>query len=124
MAAPRMKLTIDGRVYSIDDLELDEIAELEEALGVPFAEFEFGSTSVMKHFAHHFLVKEDPDFTLEAAGKLKLSAFLEDEEEAEEEDAGPPVSSEALNGSSGTASESTGTSSETNDPEPAATGLR
>ena len=118
----RMKLKIEGREYSVDDLTLDELEQLEEAIGVPFDQMEFGSAKVLKHFAHLLISKTNPDFTLEDAGKLPISALMEDED-VEEEDAGPPVSSEAPNGSSGTASESTDTSEETNDPEPAAAGL-
>jgi hypothetical protein len=118
----RMKLKIEGREYSVDDLTLNELETLEEAIGVPFDQMEFGSAKVLKHFAHLLISKTNPDFTLEDAGKLPISALME--EEAEEEDAGPPVSSEALNGSSGTAAESVGTSEETSDPAHVAAGLR
>ena len=119
----RMKLKIDGKEYSVDDLTLDELEQLEEAIGVPFDQMEFGSAKVLKHFAHLLISKSDPTYTLEDAGKLPISALMEEEEE-EEDDAGPPASSVAPNGSSGTAAESIGTSEETNDPEPAAAGLR
>lgn len=119
----RMKLKIEGREYSVDDLTLDELEQLEEAIGVPFDQMEFGSAKVLKHFAHLLISKTDEAFTLEDAGKLPISALMEDEE-AEEEEAGPPVSSVAPNGSSGTAAVDVGTSEETSDPEHAAVGLR
>src|SRR5512142_1656886 len=103
----RMKLKIEGREYSVDDLTLDELEQLEEAIGTPFDQMEFGSAKTLKHFAHLLISKTNPDFTLEDAGKLPISALMEEEED-EAADAGPPESSEALNGSSGTPPDETG----------------
>lgn len=108
------KLTIDGREYVVDDLELADLMPIEKELGVPFGQWDFDSLEVLARLAHVLIKRENPDFTFEDATHLKISAINqgEAEDEAEADDAGPPESSEAPNGSSGTPSGGTATNDE------------
>lgn len=76
-------ITIDGREYAFDDLELGELEWLEEFIGKPLTDLNNLSTvkaSVgMIYIVRH---RENPEFTLEDARKTKMTAiFSQDEPE-------------------------------------------
>lgn len=63
-------------VYDIDDMTMDEIEELEELIDVPLDSIGKPNTKkakLMKAIVYIIEKRTNPAFTLEDAGKLKLS---------------------------------------------------
>lgn len=65
----------DQIVFDLDELSLNELELLEEITGLPFDECLVTGkpkATVMKAFACIVKRREDPDFTIEQAGALKI----------------------------------------------------
>lgn len=62
---------------NLDDLELGEVEEFEEAMGQPFGEVNIESAKAMVHLVWIVKKRDDPKFTIAKARKLKLSQFSE-----------------------------------------------
>lgn len=65
----------DRIVFELDELSLDELEMLEEITGLPFDECLVEGkpkAKVMKAFACIVKRREDPEFTVEQAGALKI----------------------------------------------------
>jgi hypothetical protein len=84
------QMTIDGREYSLDDLTLGELEGLEDHLGLPLSQVDVNSARTMKYLVYIVKHREDPAFTLEQAGEVKITDLLSDSE-----DEVPPTSDAA-----------------------------
>lgn len=73
-------------VIDIDDLELGEVEEFEEAMGQTLDEININSAKALIRLVWIVKKRDDPKFTLTKARKLKLSQFGMDGDEP-----GPPT---------------------------------
>jgi len=78
-AKDEIKLKIDGVVYTLDpdDLELGELVALEDLTGKPYSEVDFESAKAMLGMAWVMIHRANANFTVEDAGRLKVSAFAD-----------------------------------------------
>lgn len=80
----------------IEDMTIDEMAELESITGMAFRNIDWEGlpASAMKAMAYIFGKRQDPTFTLEDAGRVKVRAFMppKTEERAAEADPTPLLS--------------------------------
>lgn len=72
-----IKLTIDGREFSLDpnDLELGEVEQIEEMTGAPISELDLRFAKSMRALVYLVVHRDNPAFTLEDAAKIKVSAI-------------------------------------------------
>lgn len=79
----QLTITFDGKEYTLDDFELGELEWLEEELGIFFADIGsddqaqrvIQSMKAATRLVYIIKKREDPEFTLDEARKLKLSVF-------------------------------------------------
>lgn len=79
--ADAMTIQFDGKSYSIDDFTLGELEWLEDEMGCALDEINAGSMKAALRFVCIIKRREDPEFTLDEARKLKLSIFDDSEPE-------------------------------------------
>lgn len=77
MADEGMKVFIEGKEYALDDFELGELEWLEDELGSLEDERAMRSMKAAVRFVTVIRRREDPDFSLDDARKLKMSVFDE-----------------------------------------------
>ena len=70
MASVLGDLTIDGRTYSLDDMTLGEMEELEDHMGLTLSQIDVNSARAMRFLVYVLRRREDPGFTLERAGEV------------------------------------------------------
>lgn len=96
-----MKVTVNGETYEVphkDDLDIDELIAVEEAIGLPGMRWDTeGGFAVLKGLVWVGMRRANPAFKYQDA-KFKLSDLEADEEEiadvmAGKDDAGSPASS-------------------------------
>jgi len=75
-----MTIQLEGKSFSIDDFELGELEWLEDELGVTLDEINPASMKAAVRFVYLIKKRENPNFTLEEARKLKLQVFADAEE--------------------------------------------
>ena len=70
------QINVNGKSYDFDvsELELDEVADVEEAIGVPMGDWAARSMRATIGFIWAIVRRTDPDFTLEDARKLKFGS--------------------------------------------------
>lgn len=75
MADDGLKVTIEGKTHDLEDFELGEIAWGEEQIGMALDD----ALPMTQALAFVAIIKrrENPDFSIEDAKKLKLSVFDE-----------------------------------------------
>jgi hypothetical protein len=78
-----LTIHLDGKPYSIDDFELGELEWLEDELGDTLDQINWNSMKAATRFVYLIKRRDDPDFTLDDARKIKLQAFNEPEPEPE-----------------------------------------
>lgn len=81
MASTLGDLQIDGKRYSLDDLTLGELEALEDHMGLPLSQVDLNSARAMKYLVYLVKHREDPNFTLDNAGEVKITDLLTQEEE-------------------------------------------
>ena len=88
-------IEISGKKYDLDDLTLDEMGEVENLCPrkrelpsgavidepTPFSELNYGSIPTIKAIALVIMRQQDPELTYETAGQLKVSGFLQPDED-------------------------------------------
>ena len=80
MADDALKVTIDGKEYAFDDFELGDLEWLEEYLGKPLTDVStLNSVKAAVGFVYLVKRRDDPDFTIEQARKVKMGALAESE---------------------------------------------
>lgn len=79
--ADAMTIELEGKSYRIDDFELGELEWLEDELGVALDEINASSMKAALRFVYIIKKRDNPDFTLDDARKLKLSIFDDGEKE-------------------------------------------
>jgi hypothetical protein len=88
--ADGISFNLEGKDYNLDDFELGELEWLEEELGFSFASLESGNQQAAEALASMksvtrivYLIKkrDDPEYTLEQARKIKLSAVFSEEDQ-------------------------------------------
>jgi hypothetical protein len=81
MAASGLQFTMDGKSYDIDDFELGDLEWLEDHIGMPLtADGALNSMKTMVGFVYLIKRRDDPNFTVEDARKIKLSVLDADDE--------------------------------------------
>jgi len=75
------ELSIDGKRYSLDDLTLDQLESLEDHMGLPLSQVDMNSARAMKYVVYLAKSGEDPSFTLEKAGQVRVAELIADEPE-------------------------------------------
>lgn len=78
-------LVIDGTPYALGDLELDELCELEDHVGLPMDAISFGSAKVIKYVVYLIRRRGDAEYKLSDAGSIKIGSV---ETEVDDESAG------------------------------------
>lgn len=66
--------------FDVNDLELGEAAELEEEFGCDLGDIDWTKAKAMAWFLYLMRRRENPEYTLEDALRVKLVAFLPPEE--------------------------------------------
>jgi hypothetical protein len=89
-----LKFHLDGEVYDIEDFELGELEWLETEMGESLDLINFSSMKAAVRVVCMIKRRENPEFSLDEARKLKLSVF--DEQEAD-----PPRPTKARKGTNG-----------------------
>lgn len=79
MADDAMTIHLEGKSYAIDDFELGELEWLEDELGCDLDEMNPNSMKAIVRFVYLIKRRENPDFTMDEARKLKLQVFNEPE---------------------------------------------
>lgn len=72
---------LDGKKYLINDFELGELEWLEDELGASLSQIDWGAMKAAVRIVYLIKRRENPEFTLEDARKVRMGAF-EDAEEA------------------------------------------
>lgn len=75
------ELSIDGKRYSLDDLMLDQLEALEDHMGLPLSQVDMNSARAMKFVVYLVKNGEDPAFTLDQAGKIRVAELIAEPEE-------------------------------------------
>lgn len=71
-----LTVTIEGKTHSIEDFELGELEWLEEYLGTNLDDEKIvRSMKAATGFVYLIKRREDPEFTIDDARKMKLSVF-------------------------------------------------
>ena len=73
--------TINEVAYDLDDLTLDEAEEIEDLVGMPLSDLNYGSAKTMKAIVRVLLKRTNPAVTDEEVGKIKLMTFVDANEE-------------------------------------------
>lgn len=74
--AADLAVIVDGKQYDIDDFELGELEWLEEHIGAPLMDGESVFTiKAMVGFVYLVKKRENPDFTLDEARKVKMGTL-------------------------------------------------
>ena len=93
-AVPEPKRSLDIAAF-LDDMELGEIADLEDATDQPIAQllrqFETNNFTASSLIGITWLIlrRDDPDATLEDARKVKLTELAGDTDDDDEDDSDP-----------------------------------
>ena len=77
------EIQLEGKSYSLDEFELGEMEWLYDELGSTLEEINPNSMKAAVRFVYLIKHREDPDFTMDDARKLKLAVFTEPEPEPE-----------------------------------------
>jgi hypothetical protein len=78
--ADGVKVHIDGKAYDLEDFELGELEWLEEYIGASLNDDDaLRSMKTAVAFVYLLKKRDDPEFTIEQARKIKLSVFDEAE---------------------------------------------
>lgn len=82
MADAPLRLKIAGKDYSVDfnDLELGEVAAIEDVTGLPIGQIDFNSAKALMGLVFVMRRRDDASFTLADAGTIKFSAVEEADE--------------------------------------------
>jgi hypothetical protein len=75
VANDQLQVTIEGKVYSLDDFELGELEWAEDQIGMALEEATPMKQAVV--FVAVIKRRDNPDFTIHEARKLKMSVFDE-----------------------------------------------
>ncbi len=82
--ADGVKVHIEGKAYDLEDFELGDLEWLEDFIGAPLSDQE-ALNRMKTAIGFVYLVKrrEDPEYTIDQARKVKLAAIDAPEEEPE-----------------------------------------
>lgn len=81
MADDALTFHLEGKTYPIDDFEIGELEWLEDELGCSLDEVNFGSMKAVLRIIVLIKRRENPEFSMDEARKMKLSIFDEAEED-------------------------------------------
>lgn len=73
-----MTIQVEGKSYAIDDFELGELEWLEDELGCDLDEMNPNSMKAILRFVYLIKRRDNPDFTMDDARKLKLAVFTDE----------------------------------------------
>lgn len=82
--AAESKIIVDGTAYALGDLELGELGELEDHVGLPMDAISFGSAKVIAYVIYLVRRRDNPKYTLDDASHIKISAITSDAPDDEE----------------------------------------
>jgi hypothetical protein len=78
-------ISVNGKQYDLDDLELGELEALEDFMGAPIGELSLGSIKATLYLVYLIKRREDPGYTLDSARGEKFVSVKwgGDDEEAD-----------------------------------------
>lgn len=71
-------LRIKGRDYSIDDLTLEEVDEIEELCDAALEDLDLRRAKTIRAVVYVLLKRDEPELTLEEVGKVKVAELMGD----------------------------------------------
>jgi len=80
--AAESKIVVDGKAYRLGDLELGELEELEAHTGLPMDEISYGSAKVIAFIVYLVRRRDDPNYTLDDARKIKIMQVHGDDKDS------------------------------------------
>ena len=72
------KLRIEGKNYDLEELTLDEVEQIEEALDAGIGEIDLRRAKVIKVIVYTLMRRDNPALTLEEVGQIKMVSLAED----------------------------------------------
>jgi hypothetical protein len=92
-------ISVNGKAYDLDDLELGELESLEDFMGAPIGELSLGSIKATLFLVYLIKSRDDEKYTLEDARKEKfVSVKWGGDEDEDEADNSPLAGSAAAKG--------------------------
>jgi hypothetical protein len=82
-------ISVNGKAYDLDDLELGELEALEDFMGAPIGELSLGSVKATIYLVYLIKRRENPEYTLDNARGEK---FVSVKWGGEDEDMADPLS--------------------------------
>ena len=78
-------ISVNGKQYDLDDLELGELEALEDFMGAPIGELALGSIKATLYLVFLIKRRDDPEYTLDDARREKFVSVKwgGDDEEAD-----------------------------------------
>ena len=71
-------LRIDGKDYDLEELTLDEVEQIEEALDAGIGEIDLRRAKVIKVIVYTLMRRDNPALTLKEVGQIKMVSLAED----------------------------------------------
>ena len=71
-------LRIDGKDYDLEELTLDEVEQIEEALDAGIADLDLRRAKVIKQIVFTLMRRDNPDLTLADVGAIKMTSLVEE----------------------------------------------
>lgn len=78
-------LVVDGESYRLGDLELGELGELEEHVGLPMDSISYGSARVVAFVIYLVRRRANPEYSLDDAKRIKISEVQTDGDETDDD---------------------------------------
>ena len=85
-------ISVNGKQYDLDDLELGELESLEDFMGAPIGEMSLGSIKATLYLVFLIKRRDNPEYTLDDARREK---FVSVKWGGEDEDANTPLGESA-----------------------------
>lgn len=82
--ANELAVLLDGKEYEIDDFELGELEWLEDHIGHPLDGEDLVSIKAMVGLVYLIKRRDDPEFTLDDARKVKMGTLGPSDDDTEE----------------------------------------
>lgn len=82
MADDALTVSLDGENYNIEDFELGDLEWLEDEMGAPLDQIEWGSARAAVRLVYLIKRRTNPNYTLDDARGEKLAVFTDQPAEA------------------------------------------
>lgn len=88
-------ISVNGKAYDLDDLELGELESLEDFMSAPIGELSLGSIKATLYLVYLIKRREKPDYTLDDARSEKFVAVKWGGDDEEADNSPLPASGDA-----------------------------